>query len=177
MARENRLGERIGHIILQHHGTSLISFFYQKAKGKENPEMESINENDFRYPGPKPQTKEAGIVMLADSVEAASRVLTDPTPSRIKSLVQRVTNNIFLDGQMEECELTLKDLQKIQESFDRILNAIFHQRIDYPVSTNMESPLKRNDADLDSKSAKTYSLRLKKNKKGGPKDIDRIGIS
>jgi len=167
MARENRLGERIGHIILQHHGTSLISYFYQKAKEKENPEMESINENDFRYPGPKPQTKEAGIVMLADSVEAASRALADPTPSRIRSLVQRVTNSIFLDGQMEECELTLKDLQKIQESFNRILTAIFHQRIDYPASTSLESPLKRNDEDLDSKSAKTYPLRLKRNKKGG----------
>ena len=177
MARENRLGERIGHIILQHHGTSLISYFYQKAKEKENPEMESINENDFRYPGPKPQTKEAGIVMLADSVEAASRTLTDPTPSRIKSLVQRVTNSIFLDGQMEECELTLKDLQKIQESFDRILTAIFHQRIDYPVSTSSESPLIRYDEDLDSKPAKTYPLRFRKNKKGGPKDIDRIGVS
>jgi putative nucleotidyltransferase with HDIG domain len=177
MARENRLGERIGHIIQQHHGTSLISYFFQKAKEKENPEMESINENDFRYPGPKPQTKEAGIVMLADSVEAASRALTDPTPSRIKSLVQRITNNIFLDGQLEECELTLKDLQKIQESFDRILTAIFHQRIDYPLSTSSESPKKRNDEDLDSKSAKTYPLKLKKNKKGGPKDIDRIGAS
>jgi putative nucleotidyltransferase with HDIG domain len=176
-ARENRLGERIGHIILQHHGTSLISYFYQKAKEKENPEMESINENDFRYPGPKPQTKEAGIVMLADSVEAASRALTDPTPSRIRSLVQRVTNSIFLDGQMEECELTLKDLQKIQESFNRILTAIFHQRIDYPVSTSSPSPLIRNDEDLDSKPAKTYPLRLKKNKKGGPKDLDRIGVS
>ena len=177
MARENRLGERIGHIILQHHGTSMISYFYQKAKEKENPEMESINENDFRYPGPKPQTKEAGIVMLADSVEAASRALADPTPSRIKSLVQRVTNSIFLDGQMEECELTLKDLQKIQESFNRILNAIFHQRIDYPVSTSSESPLKGDDEDLGSKSAKTYPFRLKKNKKGGSKDIDRIGAS
>jgi putative nucleotidyltransferase with HDIG domain len=177
MARENRLGERIGHIILQHHGTSLISYFYQKAKEKENIEMESTNENDFRYPGPKPQTKEAGIVMLADSVEAASRALTDPTPSRIKSLVQRVTNSIFLDGQMEECELTLKDLQRIQESFNRILTAIFHQRIDYPVSMSLESPLKRNDEDLDSKPAKTYPLKLRKNKKGGPKDIDRIGVS
>jgi len=177
MARENRLGERIGHIILQHHGTSLISYFYQKAKERENPEMASINEDDFRYPGPKPQTKEAGIVMLADSVEAASRALTDPTPSRIKSLVQRVTNGIFLDGQMEECELTLKDLQKIQESFNRILTAIFHQRIDYPVSTSSESPLKRNDEDLDSNSAKTYPLRLRKNKKSGSKDIDRIGVS
>jgi hypothetical protein len=177
MARENRLGERIGHIIQQHHGTSLISYFYQKAKEKENPEMESIDEKDFRYPGPKPQTKEAGIVMLADSVEAASRALADPTPSRIKSLVQRITNNIFLDGQLEECELTLKDLQKIQESFNRILTAIFHQRIDYPLSTSSETPKKRNDEDLDPKSAKTYPLRLKKNKKGGPKDIDRIGAS
>ena len=175
MARENRLGERIGRIIQQHHGTSLISFFYQKAKEKENPEMESIDEKDFRYPGPKPQTKEAGIVMLADSVEAASRALGDPTPSRIKSLVQRVTNNIFLDGQMEECELTLKDLQKIQESFNRILTAIFHQRIDYPASTGPESTKKRNDEDLDSKSAKMYPLRLKKDKKGGPKTIDGVG--
>jgi putative nucleotidyltransferase with HDIG domain len=177
MARENRLGERIGHIIQQHHGTSLISYFYQKAKEKENPEVESTHENDFRYPGPKPQTKEAGIVMLADSVEAASRALTDPTPSRINSLVQRITNNIFLDGQLEECELTLKDLQKIQESFDRILTAIFHQRIDYPLSTSSEFPKKRNDEDLDSKSAKAYPLKLKKNKKGGPKDLDRIGAS
>jgi putative nucleotidyltransferase with HDIG domain len=177
MARENHLGERIGHIIQQHHGTSLISYFYQKAKEKENPEMESINENDFRYPGPKPQTKEAGIVLLADAVEAASRALTDPTPSRIKSLVQRITNNIFLDGQLEECELTLKDLQKIQESFDRILTAIFHQRIDYPISTSSELPKKRNDEDLDSKPSKTYPLKLKKNKKSGPKDIERIGVS
>ena len=177
MARENRLGERIGHIIQQHHGTSLISYFYQKAKEKENPEMESINEDDFRYPGPKPQTKEAGIVMLADSVEAASRALADPTPSRIINLVQRITNNIFLDGQLEECELTLKDLQKIQESFNRILTAIFHQRIDYPSPTGPESPRKKSDEDLDSKSAKTYPIRLKKDKKGGPTDIGRIGAT
>jgi hypothetical protein len=78
---------------------------------------------------------------------------------------------------MEECELTLKDLQKIQESFNRILTAIFHQRIDYPVSTGPESMKKRNDEDLDPKSAKTYPLGLKKNKKGGPKAIDGIGAS
>jgi putative nucleotidyltransferase with HDIG domain len=177
MARENHLGERIGHIIQQHHGTSLTSFFYQKAKEKENPEMELMNEMEFRYPGPKPQTKEAGIVMLADSVEAASRTLTDPTPSRIKNLVQEITSKIFLDGQMEECELTLKDLQKIQESFNRTLTAFFHQRIDYPLSTSLESSQKRNDENLDSKSAKTYPFKLKKNKKGSPKDIDRIGAA
>jgi len=177
LARENHLGEKIAHIIQQHHGTSLISYFYQKAKKKENPEMDSINEKDFRYPGPKPQTKEAGIVMLADGVEAASRTLSEPTPSRIKGLVQRITNNIFLDGQLEECELTLKDLQKIEESFSRILTAIFHQRIDYPTIPTSESIKKRDDEDLDSKPAKTYPLRLKKNKKGGPKDIGQLGTS
>src|SRR4030042_6476431 len=110
LARENRLGERIHHIIQQHHGTSLISYFYQKAKEQENIEMASLNERDFRYPGPKPHTKEAGIVMMADAVEAASRTLSDPTPSRIRGLVQRIINSIFLDGQLEDCELTLKDL-------------------------------------------------------------------
>jgi putative nucleotidyltransferase with HDIG domain len=177
LARENHLGQRMAHIIQQHHGTSLISYFYQKAKEKENKETETIDEKDFRYPGPKPQTKEAGIVMLADAVEAASRTLSDPTPSRIKNLVRRITNSIFIDEQLEECELTLKDLHKIEESFSRILTAIFHQRIDYPASPTSESSMKLNDEDLDSKSTKTYPFRLKKDKKGSPKDIDRTGTS
>jgi hypothetical protein len=164
LARENRLGERITRIIQQHHGTSLISYFYQKAKEQEDPEMNPLDEGDFRYPGPKPQTKEAGLVMLADAVEAASRTLTDPTPARIKGLVQRIIQNIFLDGQLEECELTLKNLHNIEESFTRILTAIFHQRIEYPASSPVE-PQKRNHENLDSKPAKTYPFRLKKVKK------------
>lgn len=176
LARENGLGQRVAHIIQQHHGTSLISYFYQKAKEKEDPEMDSPTEEDFRYPGPKPQTKDAGIVMLADAVEAASRTLSEPTPARIKGLVQRITNSIFLDGQLDECELTLKDLQKIQESFIRILTAIFHQRIEYPSLSAPESP-KKDDEDLDSKSAKTYPFRAKKDKKSGPKDIGRLVTS
>ena len=155
-------------------GTSLTSFFYQKAKERENPEIDSHEEEDFRYPGPKPQTKEAGIVMLADSVEAATRSLSDPTPARIKNLVQEIINRIFLDGQLEECELTLKDLQKIEESFSRTLTAFFHKRIDYPSQTP-ELPKKRTDEDLDSRSAKTYPFRPKKDKKGGPKDLGRLG--
>jgi membrane-associated HD superfamily phosphohydrolase len=177
LARESGLGQRVAHIIQQHHGTSLISYFYQKAKEKENPEMESLNEEDFRYPGPKPQTKEAGIVMLADAVEAASRTLSEPTPSRISGLVKRITNTIFLDGQLEECELTLKDLRKIEESFSRTLTAIFHQRIDYPTSSATESLKKKSDEDLDTKSAKTYPFRLKKDKKSGSQDIGRLGTS
>jgi putative nucleotidyltransferase with HDIG domain len=163
LARENRLGQRIAHIIQQHHGTSLTSYFYQKAKERENPEMGSLNEEDFRYPGPKPQTKEAGIVMLADAVEAASRSLSEPTPSRIRSLVQRIINDIFIDGQLEECELTLRDLHQIGESFTRILTAIFHQRIEYPLPATPLPVKKRNNGNLDSKSAKTYPFRPKKN--------------
>ncbi len=165
LARENHLGDKITNIIQQHHGTSLITYFYQKAREKEDPKICPINEEDFRYPGPKPQTKEAGIVMLADAVEAASRTLTEPTPARIKNLVQRIINNIFLDGQLEECELTLKDLHNIEESFTRILTGIFHQRIDYPKMNNNESNGKRNNEDLDTKSAKTYPFRLKKGEK------------
>ncbi len=166
LALENHLGERITRIIQQHHGTSLISFFYQKAKEHEDPEMNPLNENDFRYPGPKPQTKEAGLVMLADQVEASSRTLTEPTPARIKSLVQRIIQSIFLDGQLEECELTLKNLHNIEESFSRILTAIFHQRIEYP-SVSATDSQKRNHENLDAKSSKTYPFRLKKVKRSG----------
>lgn len=174
LARENRLGGRVAHIIQQHHGTSLISYFYQKAKEEK---IEALNEEDYRYPGPKPQTKEAGLVMLADEVEAASRALSDPNPSRIKSLVHRMINDVFLDGQLEECELTLRDLHKIEDVFTRNLTAIFHQRIDYPPASTSESLKKKSDENLDSKPAKTYPFRLNKNKKGGPKDIGRTGTS
>ena len=126
--------------------------------------MNPINEGDFRYPGPKPQTKEAGLVMLADSVEARSRILTDPTPSRIRSLVQEAIQFIFMDGQLEECELTLKNLHNIEESFTRTLTYIFHQRIEYPTPSPAD-PQKRNHEDLDAKPAKTYPFRLKKVKK------------
>ena len=102
--------------------------------------------------------------MLADAVEAASRTLTEPTPARIKGLVQRIIQSIFLDGQLEECELTLKNLHNIEESFTRILTAIFHQRIQYPAPSPIEQQ-KRNHENLDSKSAKTYPFRLKKIKK------------
>jgi cyclic-di-AMP phosphodiesterase PgpH len=175
IARENHLGERIGDIIEQHHGTALISYFYQKAREIENPDMDPLDETEFRYPGPKPQTREAGIVMLADVVEAASRSLSEPSPSRIKGLVQRITNGIFLDGQLEECEMTLKDLHKIEDSFVRILTAIFHQRIDYPDSQSLDSTHPKSDEDLDSKPSKTLPFRPKKSSKNGAKHLGRPG--
>lgn len=129
IARDNKLGRVIIDTIRQHHGTSLIKYFYEKAKQRKGEDAVKID--DFRYPGPKPQTREAGLVMLADVVEAASRTLENPTPSRIQGLVQNLINNIFSDGQLDECELTLKDLHKIARSFNQILNGIHHHRIEY----------------------------------------------
>lgn len=132
LARENKLPEKIIEVIPQHHGTGLITYFYDKAKRQEDPSVQEIKEGDYRYPGPKPQTKEAAIVLLADSVEAAARTLTDPTPARIEGLVRKIVHNKFADAQLDECDLTLKDLNVIIESFTRTLMGMYHHRIDYP---------------------------------------------
>jgi hypothetical protein len=138
LAKEYKLPQRIIDMIPQHHGTNLISYFYNKAKEQEDPTVQQVHEEDYRYPGPKPQTREAAIVMLADKVEAASRVLTEPTSQRITGLVQRIVSSIFMDGQLDECDLTLRDLQKINEAFGRTLIAIYHHRVEYPVIESEE---------------------------------------
>lgn len=132
LAREYKLPPQIADIIQQHHGTALMTYFYEKAKDAEGAGQALINEDDYRYPGPKPQTKVAAIVMLADAVEAASRVLDNPTPQRIAALVDKIVNRIFADGQLNECELTLKDLTEIIKSFNLLLTGIYHHRVDYP---------------------------------------------
>ncbi|MGM0662950.1 MAG: HD family phosphohydrolase [Thermodesulfobacteriota bacterium] len=135
LAREHGLGREIIDTIQQHHGTSLINYFYQKARERAKTRTGKrfhVKEEDFRYPGPKPQTKEAGLVMLADMVEAASRSLSEPTPSRIQGTVHKMINQAFSDGQLDECELTLKDLHEIAKSFNKTLVGIFHHRIKYP---------------------------------------------
>jgi putative nucleotidyltransferase with HDIG domain len=132
LARENKLPPAILDIIRQHHGTSLITFFFQKAKDQENPSLHAVKEEDYRYPGPKPQTKEAAIVMITDAVEAASRVLTNPNPSRLEGMVNKILERIYIDGQLDECDLTLQDLRKIKKSLLPILTSIYHHRIDYP---------------------------------------------
>ncbi len=132
LASKMKLGREITDIIRQHHGTSLVSYFWEKAKREGDPSLNSFTESDFRYPGPKPQTREAGLVLLGDVIEASSRTLSNPTPSRISNLVRERIEKIFTAGQLDECELTLRDLNLIAESFTRILNGIFHKRIDYP---------------------------------------------
>ena len=135
MAREHKLPTSVIDIIRQHHGTSMISYFYQKAK--ELRPLIKISEADYRYPGPRPRTKVAAIVMLSDSVEAASRTLDNPTPQRIQALTNSVITRIFLDDQLVMCDITLRDLREIARSFNLILSGIFHHRIDYP---DMELP-------------------------------------
>lgn len=130
LAHKYRLNKKIVDIIRQHHGTGLVFYFFKRALEKVTDE--SIGEQSFRYPGPKPQTREAACVLLADSVEAGSRALDDPTPSRIKGLVRKIINNKFIDGQLDECDLTLKDLERIAEIFTHILTGIFHTRVEYP---------------------------------------------
>jgi len=130
LARQYKLPEPIIDIIKQHHGNMLVSYFYQKAKEKGEDVL--AVEEEYRYHGPKPQTRLAALVMMADAVEAASKVLTDPTPARISSLVDRIINHIFLEGQLDECELTLKDIHEVKKRFSYILTGIFHKRIDYP---------------------------------------------
>ncbi|HLF15687.1 MAG TPA: HDIG domain-containing protein [Bacteroidota bacterium] len=134
LGRQHRLPEMIVDFIYQHHGTNRISFFYEKAvkQAARKQDAASIHEEDFRYPGPKPQSKEAGIVMLADSVEASIRSVEYLTPPKMEEHIGEMIRQRFLEGQLDECELTLRDLSKIREAFLKILVGIHHQRIRYP---------------------------------------------
>ena len=130
LAKHHKLPQSVIDIISQHHGNALITYFYQKAK--ELDQEKSPSEDEYKYPGPRPQTRVAALVMMADAVEASSRVLNDPTPARITTLVDKIINHIFIDGQLDECELTLKDISEIKKRFIYVLTGIFHKRIDYP---------------------------------------------
>ncbi|MEZ7893388.1 MAG: HDIG domain-containing protein [Candidatus Wallbacteria bacterium] len=130
---ENQLPQEILNIIMQHHGTNLISYFYIKAINKfSEPSKDEHVESEYRYSGPKPQSREAAIILLADAVEAASRALSKPSASSIKSLVKKIQNERFTDGQFDECNITLKDLETISNTFIRIIMGMYHSRIEYP---------------------------------------------
>ena len=117
-------------IMVQHHGRTVMSFFYQKAVSKQG--QDAVNEEDFRYPGPLPQTKEAAIVMLADAVEASTRSIKDPSPGRIKGVIEDIVQERFQSGELNESPITLRDLEKIKESFLISLAGLFHTRLEYP---------------------------------------------
>ncbi len=142
LAEENGLPKAIVDLIPQHHGTTVLEYFYNRAieLGVEN-----VRRDDFRYDGPKPQTKEAGILMLADSVESAARTLTERTPSRVRQLVRRIVQQKFTAGELDECPLTLRDLHAIEESFIPVLMGTLHGRLEYPWQKDQKHERSRAD--------------------------------
>jgi len=125
---KEKMPKEIIDIAKQHHGTSLLKYFYFKAKETD----QFVEEKDYRYPGPKPQTKEAAIICICDSVEAAVRSLKEPTEEKIEEIVSSIIKDRMTDGQLNECPLTLKELETIQETICNTLKGIFHSRIQYP---------------------------------------------
>lgn len=140
LAREYKLPEVVAAFIAEHHGTDLVKFFYHRAQEHNG---ETVEEKDFRYPGPKPQTKETAIVSLADAVEAAVRSLSKPTPGKIEGLVRKIIRERLDDGQLDESDLTFQDLNKIADAFSKVLIGIFHGRIEYPEKITREDILGR----------------------------------
>jgi hypothetical protein len=134
LGRQRRLPQPIIDMIEQHHGTTLVEFFFGRANEQKglDPNGGEVDEASYRYPGPKPQTKEAGVLMLADAVEGASRTLVDPTPARIESLVREMAERRLHDGQFDESGLTLRELRTIERALVKALTALYHGRIKYP---------------------------------------------
>ncbi len=175
LAKENKLSVEIIDTIQQHHGTTLIKYFYNRHIEQKGDDQ--TDEANFRYPGPKPQTREAGIVMLADVVEAATRTLERPTSARIQGKVRDLINNIFADGQLEECELTLKDLHEIAKNFNKILTGIYHNRIEYPEKIKEIKKEKNGKSkDTDKQQTKSKETAKGQNQQKNSTDLKRLGI-
>ena len=149
LAREYRLPKGIRDVIQQHHGTSRVEFFYRQAKGAAGGAP--VNEDSFRYAGPKPQTREAAVVLIADTVEAASRSLEEPSPARIQTLVHDLIMDKLLDGQFDECDLTFRDLKTIERAFVTSLTTMYHRRVRYPEKPDEEKKPSGPDAEADEK--------------------------
>ncbi len=139
LAREYRLPKVLRQFIATHHGTTLVKYFYHEAMKQAQQTGDPVNEMEFRYPGPKPETKEAAIVMLTDAVEGASRAMQDPTPSRIESIVHQLAMERLEDGQFDDCDLTMRELKKIESSLIKSLCGMYHTRIAYP---KLEKPVR-----------------------------------
>ena len=135
LAKKHRLPSKVRDFIAQHHGTSLATYFYRQALESDGDE---VNEEDFRYPGPNPQTKETAIVMLADNCEAAVRGERPESLEGIEELIRKIIGSKMLDGQLDECDLTLRDLDKIRAAFVKILQGVFHPRVKYPEEAKVE---------------------------------------
>jgi membrane-associated HD superfamily phosphohydrolase len=133
LARKNGLPPVVIDFIWQHHGTSRVEFFYRQAQKFDRDDTTIEDDSVFRYPGPKPQSKETALVMLADVVESATRTLESPTPDRIRAFVARLVNRVFEEDQLDRSPLTMKDLSTAIDAFSDVLVGMYHHRIDYPL--------------------------------------------
>jgi putative nucleotidyltransferase with HDIG domain len=188
MAKKYKLPAIIQDMIPQHHGTSVIEYFYDKAlkEAKEqNIDISEVDKSLYTYPGPKPQTKEAGILMLADSIEAAARTLSEPTSDRIQGMVQKLINKIFSSGQLNECPLTLQELHRIAKNFTRVLTGIYHHRITYAEpaektkETNNQNPTGTQNQEVENPSVSKKNesqSESSRSKKTSNEDLKRLGI-
>lgn len=165
LAVKHKLNPRIIDVIQEHHGDSLVYYFYRRAQEQkklelekvdrrlENPEdLPNIDEKNFRYPGPKPSTRESGIIALADIIESASRSLKKPTPAKIRALVEDLVRSKIHDGQLDDCPLTLQELALVKESFAGTLRSMLHSRIDYPKDDDRQSTATRRGSGSDTQS-------------------------
>lgn len=172
LAVKHKLNPRVIDVIQEHHGDSLVTYFHRRAqeqkraelakveKGLENPEdLPKIDEKNFRYPGPRPRTRESGIVSLADMVESASRSLKKPTPARIRAMVEDLINSRVCDGQLDDCALTVRDLAKVKDSFCATLRSMMHTRIDYPKEDERSQLGRKSDLERRSGGPKTQTLK------------------
>jgi hypothetical protein len=137
LAKVYKIPEVIRDIIEQHHGNSLVKYFYLLVKNSSD-DATDINEEDFRYPGPNPVSKEAGVIMLADSTEAAVRSINEPTAEKIEAMVNCIIKDRLSEGQLDNCDLTLRDIEEIRKAFLKSLTGIYHQRIEYPTDKTMD---------------------------------------
>jgi putative nucleotidyltransferase with HDIG domain len=172
LAVKHKLNPRVIDVIQEHHGDSLVTYFHRRAqeqkraemekveKGLENPEdLPKIDEKNFRYPGPRPRTRESGIVSLADIVESASRNLKKPTPAKIRGMVEELVNGRVCDGQLDDCALTMRDLAKVKDSFCATLRSMLHTRIDYPKDTDRSQFGRKSDLERRGGGAKTQAIK------------------
>lgn len=189
LAKKHGLPETIQSMVAQHHGTMMIEFFYEKAlrEAREQDATAEVDPSPYTYPGPKPQTREAGILLLADGIEAAARTMSEPDVDRIQGMVQKMINKIFSSGQLEESQLTLRDLHLIAKSFTRVLTGIHHKRIAYAEPVEKLSDKARAQEAEQGASSEVASLsaarRAKvaneepRDKEASKEDLKRLGIS
>jgi putative nucleotidyltransferase with HDIG domain len=174
LAKRYALGEPILAGIAQHHGTTLIHYFYHKAR-EQAEDKDSVSEAEYRYPGQKPQTREAALVMVGDSIEAAARAMSEPSPARLQGLVTRIISNKFTDGQLEECDLTLRDLHTIAKAFSTVLASIYHHRVEYP-DPSRDAGGKRAFGDSDPKSSRRTEVANQQAADATPDNLRRLGL-